>query len=108
MTEMDGREAEMDHLLRRSMAAPVPNLPPNFDQRLMRELRQGSRAPGRYRLILLAVYGFISALTSAAVMRGQGLSWGSIAVMLIAPLALVATVPWAWRAFHTTMRHAAK
>ena len=39
MSEMEPREAGIDNLLRRSMAAPVPSLPPDFDQRFMRELR---------------------------------------------------------------------
>jgi hypothetical protein len=108
VTEMEPREAGMDSLLRRSMAAPAPSLPPDFDQRLMRELRQSSQAPARYRRILLTCYGLISVVTSVVVMRGQGLDWGPIAVMILGPLALVAPVPWARRATHTTMRHSAK
>ncbi|MFN0105189.1 MAG: hypothetical protein ACKV2U_24275 [Bryobacteraceae bacterium] len=92
MTEMEPREAGIDSLLRRSMAAPVPSLPPDFDQRVMRELRQSSRVPGRYRWILLTCYGLISVVTSAVVMRGQGLDWGVVAAMILGRLALVATV----------------
>jgi hypothetical protein len=40
---MEPREAEIDRLLRRSMSAPIPSLPPDFDQRLMRELSRGSQ-----------------------------------------------------------------
>lgn len=108
MTEMEPREDGIDSLLRRSMAAPVPSLPPDFDQRLMRELRQSSQGLVRNRRILLTCYGLISGVTSAVVMRGQGLDWGAIAVMILGPLALLATVPWARRAIHTTMRHSAK
>lgn len=108
MTEMEPREAGIDSLLRRSMAAPVPSLPPDFDQRLMRELRRSSQPLDRYRRILLTGYGLTSAVASAVVMRGQGLGWGAIAVMNLGPLALVAAVPWARRATHTTMRHSAK
>jgi len=108
VTEMEPREARIDSLLRRSMAAPVPSLPPNFDQRLMREMRQGSQVLDRYRLILLSGYGLISAVTSAVVMRGQGLGWETIAVMILGPLALVASAPRAWRATHTTMRNSAR
>lgn len=108
MTEMEPREDGIDSLLRRSMAAPVPSLPPDFDQRLMRELRQSSQGLDRNRRILLTCYGLISGVTSAVVMRGQGLDWGAIAVMILGPLALLATVPWARRAIHTTMRHSAK
>ena len=108
MTEMEPREAGIDSLLRRSMAAPVPSLPPDFDQRLMRELRQSSQVLARYRRILLTCYGLVSVVTSAMVMRGQGLDWGAVAVMILGALALVATVPWARRATHTTMRHSAR
>ena len=111
MAEMEPREAEIDSLLRRSLAAPVPSLPPDFEQRLMRELRQSSQplaldATGRrYRRILLTGYGLTSVVTSAVVMRGQGLDWGAIALLVLGPLVLVATVSWARRATHTTMRH---
>jgi len=108
VTEMEPREAGIDSLLQRSMAAPVPSLPPDFDQRLMRELRQGSQALDRYRRILLTGYGLTSVVASAVVMRGQGLDWGAIAVMILGPLALVAAVPWGRRTIHTTMRHSAK
>jgi hypothetical protein len=108
VTEMGPHEAGIDSLLRRSLVAPVPTLPPDFDQRLMRELRQGSQVPDQYRRILLAGYGLISVVTSAVVMRGQGLDWRTIAVMTLGPLALVATVPLARRATQTSMRHSAK
>jgi hypothetical protein len=105
---MEPRDAGIDSLLRRSMAAPVPSLPPDFDQRLMRELRRSSQPLDRYGRILLAGYGVMSVAASAVVMRGQGLNWGAIAVTILGPLALVATVPWSRRATHTTMRHGAK
>jgi hypothetical protein len=95
---MEPREAGIDSLLRRSMATPVPSLPPDFDQRLLREVRRGSRPLDRYRLILLSGYGLVSVVASAVVMRGQELDWGAIVVTIIVPLALVATVPWARRA----------
>jgi hypothetical protein len=108
VTEMDPGAAGIDSLLRRSMAAPVPSLPPDFDQRLMRELRQSFRPLDRYRPILLTCYGLISVVTSTVVMRGQGLDWGPIAVMILGPLTLVATVPWARRAVRRTMRQRAE
>jgi hypothetical protein len=107
MSEMDPREAEIDSVLRRSMAAPVPTLRPDFDQRLTRELRRRSQPSSQFSRILLAAYGGVSAVVSIVVMHGQGLGWGPIAVMILGPLALVATVPWAWRATHSTMRHSA-
>ena len=108
MSEMEPREAGIDSLLRRSMAAPVPGLPPDFDQRFMRELRQSSPVLDRYRRILLICYGLLSAVTSAAVMRGQGLGWGATAVTILGPLALIAAVPWVRRATQATVRQSAK
>jgi hypothetical protein len=94
---MEPREAGVDNLLRRSMAAPVPSLPPDFDQRLIREIQRGSQPLDRYRRILLTGYGLTSALTSAVVMRGQGLGWGAISVMILAPLVLIAAARWTRR-----------
>jgi hypothetical protein len=105
---MEPRETGIDGLLRRSMAAPVPGLPPDFEERLMREMRRGSQPLDRYRRMLLAAYGLTSAVASAVVMRGQGLHWGAMTAMILGPLALVAAVPWARRATHTTMRTGAK
>jgi hypothetical protein len=93
VTEMEPREGGVDSLLRRSMAAPVPSLPPDFDQRLLCEVRRSSRPLDRYRGMLLAGYGLTSVVASAVVMRGQGLDWGAIAVMILGPLALVAALP---------------
>jgi len=95
---MEPQDAGIDNLLRRSMAAPVPSLPADFDQRLMREVHRGSQPLDRYRRILLTGYGLTSALASALVMRAQGLEWGAISVMILVPLALVAAVPMARRA----------
>ena len=71
------------------MSAPIPTLPPDFDQRLMRELRPDSPSLVRYRRILLTGYGLISVVTCAVVMRGQGFGWGGIAVLTLGPLALL-------------------
>jgi hypothetical protein len=104
---MEPREADIDSLLRRSMAAPIPSLPPDFDQRLLREVRRTGPLLDRYRQILIAGYGLTSVVASAVVMRGQGLDWGAIAVMILGPLVLVATVSWSLRATHRKMRHSA-
>jgi hypothetical protein len=90
------------------MAAPVPNLPPDFDQRLMRELRRSSQPLDRYRQILLTGYGLTSVVASAVVMRGQGLDWSAISVMILVPLALVVAARLARRPTYTTMGHGAK
>jgi hypothetical protein len=89
MSDMDPREAEIDSLLRRSLAAPIPRLPSGFDQVLSREVRRRSEPPHRYGLILLAGYGVMSAAVSAVVMRGQGLGWGVIAAVTLGPLAML-------------------
>jgi len=91
----------MDSLLRRSMAAPIPNLPPDFDQRLLRAVRRGSQPLGRYGQVLLTGYGLLSAAASAVVMRVEGLGWQAIAVMILAPLALVAMIRLVRRTTHT-------
>lgn len=79
----------IDSLLRQSMAAPIPRLPPDFEQTLSREVRRRSQRPGRYGRILLAGYGVMSAAASMVIMRGQGLSWGVIAATTLSPLAIV-------------------
>jgi len=86
---MDPSEAEVDSLLRRSMAAPVPRLPPDFNQVLWCQVRRRSERPNRSGQILLAGYGVMSAAASIVVMRGQGLGWGVIAAMTLGPLAMV-------------------
>jgi hypothetical protein len=95
---MEPREDEIDRLLRRSMAVPVPSLPADFDERLTREMFRGSQQADRYRRILLTGYGLLSVVVCAVLMRGQGLGWGAIAGMILAPLALVAAARSADRA----------
>ena len=97
---MEPREAGIDSLLRRSMAAPVPSLPPDFERRLMRRLARRSQPLDRYSRMLFAGYGLLSALTSAAVMHSQGVGWGTIAGVILAPLALLAVARAVWRATH--------
>jgi hypothetical protein len=91
---MEPREAGIDHLLRRSLAAPIPSLPPDFDKRLLREVSRGSQPLDRYRRIVVTGYGLTSVVVSALVMRGHGLDWGAIAVMIIGPPALVVVGVW--------------
>ena len=110
MTEMNPHQPGIDSLLRRSMAASVPSLPPDFDQRVMRELREQRRSSeplDRYRRILLTGYALTSGIASAVVMRGQSLNWGPIAMMIVAPLVLLAAARWARRATHTTLPRSA-
>ena len=90
MSEMDPRDAEIDGLLRRSMAAPVPNLPGDFEHRLIGELRRRSERLERWRRVLLGGYGVTSVFVSAAAMLEQGLDWGTISATIFAPLVLVA------------------
>ena len=107
MTEMEPGEAGIENLLRSSLAAPVPSLPPDFDQRLMRKVRRASQPFGSYHRPLFAGYGVTSVVTSAAVMRGQGLHWGPIALMVLGPLALAAALPWLRGAARPATRHSA-
>ncbi len=108
MNEMEPREAEIDSLLRRSMGGPVPSLPSDFGQRLMSEVRRSSQPLDRCRRMLLIGYGLASVVTSAVVMRGQGLDWGGISAMILGPLALVAAARGVRRATHTTLGHGTK
>jgi hypothetical protein len=94
MSEPKTRQDAMDHLLRQAMAAPVPVLSQNFHPRLSREMRRRSQAARRFHKILLSGYGGVSAMTSAWVMRGQGLDWSTIAVLLLAPLVVVLLLRW--------------
>ena len=87
MSEMDPRQIEIDSLLRRSMADPVPRLSPDFHQDLSRELRRRSQPPHRFGRIVLSGYGAVSVVACIVVMRGQGLGWVPIAVITLGPLA---------------------
>jgi len=105
--QMEPHEDGIDRLLRRSMAAPIPSLPPDFDQRLMRELRRRSQPLDRYGRILLTGYCMVSVVVSAVVMRGQGLNWTAIAGTMLGSLAMVAALAWARRVKPATMRYSA-
>ena len=108
MTEMEPRPDEnsaIDRLLRSSMAAPVPSLPPDFDRRVLRAVRRQSEPLDTYHRNLLASYGLVSALVSAVVMRGQGLPWGAVAALVLAPLVLLAVARFIRRATHVSASH---
>lgn len=94
---MEPREDDMDRWLRRSMATPIPGLSPDFDQRLMGEALRSAYHVDRYRRLVLIGYALVSVVVCAVLMRGQGLGWGAIAGMILAPLALIAAVRWADR-----------
>jgi hypothetical protein len=96
VTEMGPREAEIDSLLRRSMAAPIPSVPSDFDARVVRQAYRSSEPLHRYGRVLLSGYCLLSVAVSAVVMRGEGLNWGVIAGMTLAPLVLTAAGV-AWR-----------
>ena len=97
MTEMEPYEAGIDRLLRRSMDGPAPTLSSDFEERLMRKVGQESAGLDRYGRMVLTGYGLASIVVSGVVMRAQGLGWGTIAVTILGPLALVAAAPWVRR-----------
>lgn len=97
MTEMEPRE-EIDVLLRHEMAAPIPNLPKDFEQRVMRGVRRRSQPLDRWGRMLLAGYGVVSIITCAVILRGGGLDWAAVSGTIVGPLAVVAAGGWAWRA----------
>jgi hypothetical protein len=107
LTQMEPRHAAMDSLLRRATAAPVPSLPPDFGQRVLRELHRSSQPEDRYRRILLTGYTVTSVVASAVVMRGQGLNWGAIALLILSPLVVTTAIPWSRRATRKTLPHTA-
>lgn len=105
MNEMRGSDKDLPHmedgidrLLRRSMAAPVPSLPADFDRRVMQKVGRSTRPLDRYRRILVGGYGLVSVVVSAILMRGQRLDWDVVSGTILATLALIAIARPAWRA----------
>lgn len=102
MTELpqSQQQVEMDNLLRRTLSGPLPTLSPDFDQRLLRELREDSQPLDRFRRILFTGYGLLSVIASIIVLRSQGLNWTVVTATTLAPLALIAIAHTGWRATH--------
>ncbi len=86
MSDPEPRDLEMDALLRRSMAAPIPRPSPDLQRRVSRALRRRALPSRTATRTLLAGYVVVSAMTSIIVMRGQGLGWGTIAAMTLSSL----------------------
>jgi len=98
--EPNQTEYEIDRLLRHSMQTPVPSLPADFEQRVMRGVRRSTQPLDKYQRMLLTGYGLISIVVSVVVMRNVGVSWGTVTGMIAAPLAFVAIARSTWRAMH--------
>ena len=96
MTDLVPNSDGIEKLLRSSMSAPIPTLPSEFDQRVMRAFRRDSPKLLHYHHMLLSVYGIVSAIVCAALMRGQGLGWNTIGGFVLAPLALVVVARATW------------
>ena len=96
MTEMEPHDAEMDRLLLRSLRAPVPSLPSNFDRRFLRSANRDSELIKRYRWMLFAAYAVVSALTSLVIMHGAGLDWLPI-IGILAPVTLASAAFSLWK-----------
>ena len=92
MSDPDPRDARMDDLLRRSMAAPVPRPSPDLEKRVSRALRRRARPSLTITRNLLVGYAAVSTLTSIIVMRGQGLGWGTIAAMTLTSLLVLGLI----------------
>jgi len=97
MSDMDPREFEIDHLLQRSMAAPVPDLSQDFEQRLADEIQRRSQPIGPRGRIVLIGYGMISLGVSVWVMRDQGLGLPEAAAVIGIMLALMGAISLALR-----------
>lgn len=91
---MDPREVEIDNQLRRSLDAPIPTLSADFDQRLMADLSQRSRALSRFGKIWITGYTVMSVAVCALIMHDQGLDWPPIAALILIPLAIAAGAPY--------------
>jgi hypothetical protein len=94
VNEPEPRETGIEGLLRRSLAGPAPELPADFDRRVLRGLRRSAQGGGRRgRILVVGGYGVVSAAVSAVVMRGQGLGWEAVTVLVLSAVALVAAGP---------------
>ena len=107
MTEMEPQQDTMDRFLRRSMTAPIPSLPSNFDQRVLREARRRADPRDPQRNLVLAGYGVVSAVACVIILHGQGLGWGATMGMTLAPMAVVAAVLAVRRALRPAARQSA-
>jgi hypothetical protein len=86
MNEQEG----MDRFLREAMAGDPPRLSTDFDARLARSLRR--RAVNSKGRQLIAAYAVAALTSSVLVMRSASLHWSLIAIALLVPLAVVATM----------------
>ena len=93
---MESNSDGIERLLRSTMAGPIPKLAPDFDQRLMRAVRQDSPRLKAFRGRILTSYALVSSVVCAVLMRGQGIEWTAIAVLVLTPLATVAIGRAAW------------
>lgn len=83
---IDG-SAGIDALLRDSMAAaPPPELPPTFTERVTARLRPRNLPPGARRTLRL--YTLAAAALSAGLMASLGVEWTLVALALAVPAAI--------------------
>ena len=84
-------QEKIDHLLHTVMSAvPPPTLSPGFDRKVSRRLRS-SRLSATGRLVLSA-YIVVATGVSVWTMRIAAIDWNLIAIAVLVPLVLVATV----------------
>jgi hypothetical protein len=88
---MEPHDVEMDRLLLRSMRALVPDLPSNFDRRVLRAANRNSDLVERYRWMLFAAYVVVSALKSLLMTHDAGLDWLPI-IGILAPVTLASAL----------------
>ena len=80
----------MDRLLSQQKATPVPELSPNFDRRVLKQIK--AQQLSRPSIVTLAAYGVFALAVSVWTMNEAGLGWIVIAASVATPVAVVAAV----------------
>jgi hypothetical protein len=91
--ELDG----MDQLLRKTMSAPAPVLPPNFERNLERKINARPPRLASTGQRVLSIYALATLLISILAMRVAGVDWPWIALAITAPAMVSGMLVWVLR-----------
>ena len=80
----------MDRLLRQALSTPVPALSPDFDRRVLKQVRP--RRLSRASIFTLAAYTMVALAISVSTMRHTEIGWPFIVVSVMVPILVVALV----------------